>query len=352
MQSLSPQLFAKSLGEVGTTILFVLVAIIAIEFLLYYILKVKLNHVYALPFMLVAPAAIGLLLLVAYPIGYNAVLSFTNMSLRRFTVERGLTYGIKNAVENFVGVFTEPILKQRHFFPILFTTVLWTFIQVSSHVVLGMFLAILLNRPMKLRGIYRTLLLFPWAIPQIIAVLAWRGEFNYEYGYPNVILKSLGLEPIRWLSDPFWNFAAINITNIWLGVPFMTVVLLGGLQSIDRTYYEASEIDGAGKIYQFSHITLPLIQPVMTPAVILGVIWTFNMFNIPFFINQLELESSDILVTALFRAAFEYNRYGFAAAFALVNFFILLVFTLAYLKLTRFKFDVGTLVTATGKKRR
>ena len=106
------------------------------------------------------------------------------------------------------------------------------------------------------------------------------------------------------------------MVNVWLGIPFMMVILLGGLQSIPTDLYEAAEIDGASSRQSFRHITLPLLQPVMTPAIILGVVWTFNNFNVPFVLNQNELETSDTLVTALFRAAFQYNRYGFAGAFA------------------------------------
>jgi arabinogalactan oligomer/maltooligosaccharide transport system permease protein len=148
------------------------------------------------------------------------------------------------------------------------------------------------------------------------------------------MLTRIGLEPIKWLTDPTWNFIAMCLVNIWLGIPFMMVILLGGLQSISRDYYEAADIDGAGGWQQFRRITLPLLQPVMTPAIILGTIWTFNNFNVPFFINQFELETSDILVTALFRAAFQYNRYGFAAAFAFVIFIILLIYSIFYIRVT------------------
>ncbi len=107
------------------------------------------------------------------------------------------------------------------------------------------------------------------------------------------------------------------------------------MQSISGEYYEAAEMDGAGGVQQLRHITLPLIQPVLTPAIILGTIWTFNNFNVPFFINENELETSDTLVTALFRSAFQYfNRYGVSAAFAFVIFGILLVFSLLYIRLT------------------
>jgi arabinogalactan oligomer/maltooligosaccharide transport system permease protein len=137
------------------------------------------------------------------------------------------------------------------------------------------------------------------------------------------------------LADPVANFAAMCMTNIWLGIPFMMVTLLGGLQSISSEFYEAAEMDGANAWQQFRNITLPLIQPVLTPAILLGTFWTFNNFNVPFFINQNELESSDILVTGLFRAAFQYNRYGFSAAFAFVIFALLLLFTIFYMRYTK-----------------
>ncbi len=354
MGALTAQIVRSSLSEVLGTIFAVAAGIVVLELVLYVILKRKLQWRFSLPIMLVSPALIGLLLLVLYPILYNILLSFSNMSLRRFTVERGLTYGFAEAWNNLKIIFSEPVLKQQKFFPVLFRTFLWTFIQVFFHVTIGMMIALLLNRPMKLRGFYRTLLLFPWAIPQIIAVLAWRGEFNYQYGLFNLLIQKFGGQSINWMSDPFWNYVAINLTNIWLGVPFMTVILLGGLQSIDPSYYEAAEMDGAGKLMGFRLITIPLMKPITTPAIILGVIWTFNQFNVPYFINQFELETSDILVTALFRAAFEYNRYGFASMFALIIFIILLGFSLAYIKITKFSFGFdkaggGTPLQAVGE---
>ena len=258
----------------------------------------------------------------------------------------GPVFGIRQAVKNFSSIFTQPVLKQVYFFPVLWRTIIWTAIQVPAHVIFGLGLALLLNRPMKMRGLYRTLIIVPWAIPQVIAVLAWRGEFHSQYGFFNIILHALSLPGVEWKTNPFWNFVAINITNIWLGVPFMMVILLGGLQSIGSTFYEAADVDGASRWEKFRHITLPLIQPVMTPAIVLGVIWTFNNFNVPYLLNDYELESSDILVTALFRAAFEYNRYGFAAAFAVVIFMILLVFCLVYMRVV--KLDLGL---AGGKKK-
>lgn len=322
------EVILNSLGEVGITVIYILLGTIVLEVLLYLILMKLLKYKYALPFMLVAPAVVGLIALVVYPLIWEFRLSMTNMALKTFKNPEFIWF------KNYVRVFTAPVLKQKMFFPLLGQTVLWTFVNVFFHVAGGLGLALLLNRPMKGKGIYRTLLILPWAVPQVIAVLAWRGEFNFEYGYFNIILKSLGLAPVQWLSSPIPNFVAMCMTNIWLGIPFMMVILLGGLQSISGEYYEAADMDGATNWQKFNSITLPLLKPVMTPAILLGTFWTFNNFNVPFFINQNELESSDILVTGLFRAAFQYSRYGFSAAFAFIIFALLLIYAIFYLKYT------------------
>ena len=125
------------------------------------------------------------------------------------------------------------------------------------------------------------------------------------------------------------------ITNVWLGDPVHDgASSWAGSRASRGEYYEAAEIDGASSRQSFRAITLPLLRPVLTPAIILGTVWTFNNINVPFFINQNELETSDILVTALFRQAFQYNRYGDAAAFAFVIFLLLLTFTVFYIRRT------------------
>ena len=318
----------KSISEVATTILAVLLIVVMLEALLYLILVKWLKLKNALVYMLVSPAILGLLVLQVYPLLWEGYISMTNMSLSHF-----FNYSFIG-LKNYVRVFTEPVLKQVKFFPLLGRTALWTFINVFFHVTGGMILALLLNREMKLRGIYRMIIIIPWALPQVVAAMAWRGEFNYEYGWINIMLQRIGLTPVQWLTSPTPNFIAMCIVNIWLGIPFMTVIFLGGLQSISGEFYEAAEMDGATNWQKFWKITLPIMMPIISPSVILGTVWTFNTFNISFFINQFELESSDILVTALFRAAFQYNRYGFSAAFAFVIFFILLGYSVIFAKVT------------------
>jgi arabinogalactan oligomer/maltooligosaccharide transport system permease protein len=402
----------NSLGSVGSAVIGVIIAVALLEVLVWIVFKHVLRFKKYLVVMLLAPAAVGLLLLIVYPLIYELIIAFSDMTLRNFrglnarqpffvfiglvcfalagaalyfgikrflpkaasraglitagalivaaalsvvafpeffdfskplaegqAAPRVINYGLDIGFQNFADIFTLPVNPQggETFFPLFLRTFLWTIIQVSFHVAFGLGLALLLNRKIRFRGIFRALLVIPWAVPQVVASLAWRGEFNYDYGYVNIVLKSLGLAPVQWMSDPVWNFVAMNIVNIWLGIPFMMITLLGGLQSIDPTYYEAAEIDGASSFQRFRKITLPLLQPVMTPAVVLGIIWTFNNFNVPFFINQNELPTSDILVTALFRLAFEYYNYKKAAAFAFVIFFILMGLAIVYMKVTNFQ---------------
>ncbi len=329
---------ASALAEVAGTLL-IMVAIVAVLEGVLYLIFVRWRHSrLALPILLVAPAVVGLLLLYVYPLLWELNVSFTKMSIRNFVIPGflGLT-GEKNifvGLQNYINVFTSPVLKETGFYQLFGQTILWTVVNVAFHVIGGIALALLMNRRMRGRNVYRAMLILPWAIPQLISLQIWRTEYNQQFGAVNQVIGLFGIAPVPWLSDPVWNFTAMIITNVWLGIPFMMVITLGGLQSISHEYYEAAEIDGAGRWQSFRNITLPLLRPVLVPAILLGTFLTFNNIQVPFFINQNELETSDILVTGLYRAAFQYSRYGFAAAFAFVIFAILLVFTAFYVRRT------------------
>lgn len=326
-----------ALVDVLVTLGIYIAIVAALEGALYLVLVRWLKARLAVPLMLIAPAFIGLLILIVYPLLWELNVSFTDMSIERFDDPGllGLAQNMFVGFDNYVTVLTKPVLQEAGFWQVLWQTIIWTVVNVACHVAGGLGLALLLNRQMRGKGIYRALIVLPWAVPQIVALAVWRTEYAPEFGVVNQLLGMIGVHPgPDWLSDPFWNFAGMIVTNVWLGIPFMMVILLGGLQSIPNDLYEAAEIDGASSGQSFRHITWPLLQPVMTPAVILGVVWTFNNFNVPFVINQNELETSDTLVTALFREAFQYFRFGEAAAFAFIIFVLLLVFVIGYVRWT------------------
>jgi arabinogalactan oligomer/maltooligosaccharide transport system permease protein len=306
------------------------VVLLLADLALYRQLTVPRTSVLGLAYLLLLPALIGIAALVLYPFAYNIYLAFTNMGMSTIKTYK---FSMQNGLANFKQVFTGVVAHDASFWQVLGRSILWTAINVVCHVTGGMGLALLLNRNLRFKGIYRTLLIFPWAIPQTIACMSLRNEFNYQYGFVNTLVRSVGLTAIPWLQSGTWAFVAVIISNVWLGIPFMMVILLGGLQSISPEYYEAAEIDGATSWQQFWNITVPLLRPVTTPSIILGTVWTFNALNVIYLITQGgPQEKTDILVSSLYKAAFEFYRYGFAAAFALVIFAFLLLFSLVYIR--------------------
>jgi len=281
-------------------------------------------------FCFVAPAFLILIGVVVYPFVYNVVLSLSNMNLRHLKDWHLIGF------RQYLKVFTEP--TEPSVYAVFLKTVIWTVVNVFFHVVLGVFLALLLNQKIRGRSVYRTLLILPWAIPQYIVALTWRGMFNHEYGAINLIItKYLNLPAVDWLKSPTEAFLACILTNVWLGFPFMMVVALGALQSIPHELYEAADIDGATWLDKLKNITLPLIRPVMIPAITLGIVWTFNNLNIVWLVSN-SGEPSDqthILGSFVYKAVFNLYRYGYAAALSMVIFAILLVFSLTFMKRTR-----------------
>lgn len=247
------------------------------------------------------------------------------MGFFRITHKSWTFVGLQNFVE-ILGDF-HPLTPGNFYFTLL-VTVLWTVLNVMLHVGIGLMLALVLNRPhMKLKKVYRVLLILPWAIPNYITALIWKGMFHKQFGAINAFLQWLGVEPISWFNN-FWTaFAANLMTNTWLGFPFMMVISLGALQAIPAELYEASEMDGATRWQQFRNITLPLLKPALFPAIILGTIWTFNMFNIIYLVsNGAPNRATDILITQAYRFAFENFNWGFAAAYSIIIFVILLTY--------------------------
>ncbi len=238
--------------------------------------------------------------------------SFTFVGLRNF---------VKILVSSDFGIF-EPM----NFYTTLMVTVLWTAANVVLHVTLGMAMALMLERPWAvLRPVYRILLIIPWAVPNYITALIWKGMFHKQLGAINALLALVGVEPVSWFSKFATAFAANLTTNTWLGFPFMMVVTLGALQAIPKDIEESAHVDGAGAWTVFWKIKFPLLKPALLPAVILGTIWTFNMFNIIYLVSGGEPGgATDILISEAYRWAFErHEQYGYAAAYAVLIFGIL-----------------------------
>ncbi len=285
------------------------------------------------------PSLLVLAGVVAYPFVFNLWISLTNWNMFHFQHPQFQGLGHFAKIARMIGEpFARPLSQWpaafagNEFYRIFGKTFAWTAVNLVFHFTLGLGAALLLNRKLPARGLYRALLILPWAMPQYISALTWRGMFNTEYGVINQLLAKVGASPVPWFSSEFWAFMAPTITNIWLGFPFIMVIALGGLQSIPQELYEAARIDGAGPVRRFFHITLPMLKPVLLPALVLGTIWTFNNLNVIWLVTDqgLPADKTHILVTYVYKAAFFYYRYGYAAAFSVFIFLVLMFIVRGY----------------------
>lgn len=271
-----------------------------------------------------APTALAMFVLVAIPFAVGLVLGFYNNNHGEWTFV---------GIDNFASILSgggRSLSDPLNFWFTLGVTVAWTAVNVAFHVTIGVALALFLRQHwLRGKGLFRMLLILPWAIPNYITALIWKGMFQGEYGAVNALLESCGLDRVSWFSEWSTAFTANVCTNTWLGFPFMMVVALGALESIPGDMYEAAEVDGANTWQRFRHITLPHLRPALMPAVALGAIWTFNMFNVIYLVSDGRPNGgTDILVTEAYRWAFERGeRYGLAAAYASIIFAILMLWS-------------------------
>jgi arabinogalactan oligomer/maltooligosaccharide transport system permease protein len=299
---------------------------------------------HATAYAYVAPAMIGMLVLVFFPFGYGISLAFTDTTLFNEFLpfsERWVGWDNFKAILGDFNVAEQTpdglVWHYQNFYWTLLMTVIWTISNVAIGLSLGFILAMALNTE-GLRGktIYRVLLILPWAIPNYITALVWRGMFHPQFGVINQFLQMFGLEPVAWFDGVVSSFVTGLATNGWLSFPFMMVVILGALQSIPKDMYEAAEVEGANRWQRLRHITLPLLKPTLVPAIVLSVVWTFNMFNIIFLVSGGEPGgANEILITKAYKIAFENYQYAYAAAYSTVIFMILLVYGFFQTKVTK-----------------
>ncbi|MBM7615655.1 carbohydrate ABC transporter permease [Alkaliphilus hydrothermalis] len=286
--------------------------------------KNKIAYLYVLPAMLVV------LMISLGPILYGIGLSFFNANL--YTMGQGTVkfVGLRNYFRAIGSMDAE-------FLIVLFRTFIWTIVNVFFHVSIGLIIAIALNRP-KLRGkgIYRTLVILPWAVPQFVTALVWKMMYNEQFGFFNQILEMMGIPAVSWTSHAGMAFVSAIIVNIWLGFPFMTMVATGALQSIPRDYYEAADIDGASGWQKFKNITIPLLKPAMLPATILGTIWTFTNFNVIYLITGGGPgKATEIVSTYQFNILTQQNAYSMAATYSVIVSIILIIITAINMRVTK-----------------
>lgn len=278
----------------------------------------------ALPYLLSLPSLLLAAVVIFWPL-YDLIQISTH-DVSRFGQLRDL-----NDFANFTALWNDP-----DFSAALWRTVLWTALVVGGTLIVSLPVAIILNMDFYGRGVARAIVMLPWAVSLTMTAVAWRWALNGESGMLNSALTGLGLidQNIQWLASAATAFPMQVLIGILVSVPFTTTIYLGGLSSIPDDLYEAAALEGANAWQQFREITIPLLKPFINIAIVLNTIYVFNSFPIIWVMTQGgPANSTDILVTHLYKLAFRIGKLGEASAVSLVMFAILLVFTMIYVRL-------------------
>ena len=271
------------------------------------------------------PAIVLIGAIIVFPILYTGYISLTNMNL--FHWDSYEFIGISN--------YARALFKVDSGFLIaILTTLLWTALNMVLQVVIAFFLALGLNAPgLTLKNVYKTLLMFPWAMPAYVSILLWKvGIYNTEFGLANKVLVALGFEKMNYLSENIPAFLSCMVLNLWMALPFMIMMFDGALQSIDKSYYESARMDGAGFFKQTLHITIPAVRPIMAPAVIMTTFTTFKQFDIIYLLTQqkgaLTGATLQTILTYAHQNAFVSNNYGLSSAVSMIIFVLIIIISL------------------------
>ena len=282
----------------------------------------------AAPFML--PSIVGMIVFSLLPIVISIVVSLTDWNgLDKLNAQ---TLGERLCgLENYGA-----ILRSVEFWNVLGHTVYYIVLYIPLVLVMSLFIASILNRNMRGIGVFRVLYYIPVLTSWVAASLIWKWVLSPQYGVINQLLWYLGVRGPEWLTNTFWAMPAIVLASVWKDMGFYGLFLLSGLKAIDTGYYEAAQMDGAGKVRQFFSITLPLLTPSMFFCVIMALINAFQLFpQVQIMTEGGPNGATQVMVERIYTYGFKYFRMGYAAAYSWLLFVIIFVLTLVQMKLQK-----------------
>ncbi|MEC1259621.1 sugar ABC transporter permease [Bacillus swezeyi] len=280
-------------------------------------------------YFFVFPAVLFMLALIGYPLIYNIMLSFQNLSLSNLASQDAGFIGFENYKQ---------LAQEEVFWVSLKNTLLYTAGSVVFQFTIGFLLALFFSMKFRLAPFLRGLMMVSWLIPLTITALLFKFMMASGEGVFNQLLLSWGIidSPIPWLSNPNIAIWSVIIANIWVGIPFNMLLISAGLSSLPEDVYESASLDGANGFQKFIHLTLPLLRPVITVVMMLGFIYTFKVFDLVFVMTGGgPVHSTEVLSTVSYRYSFNEFQFSMGAASANVLFFILLLVSLVYLRLIK-----------------
>ena len=291
----------------------------------------KGNRIFSKKFglILLLPSALIFLLVSVYPLCTGLILSFQNNSL--FSSDQANFIGI----QNFISILsTDTEFRDDFLFTIVYTI---SVVAIAYLLCLGF--SLLLNLDVPCRTLFRVLILIPWVISPAVSSMSWSWLLSDRYGIFNIFLKNIGIidESILFLADKFLAKITVIIVGAWRNFPFMTVVLLAGLQGISKDYYEAANIDGANAWQRFCYVTLPQLKNVSVVTLTLVTIWTFNNFdNIYMLTKGGPAQSTEVLPILTYNNAFFRGNISYASAMATIMLIIMLLVSWVYFKASKY----------------
>ncbi|MCB7095166.1 sugar ABC transporter permease [Enterocloster sp. 210928-DFI.2.20] len=273
-----------------------------------------------MPYFFIGPALLALVALVVYPLLYGVYISFFKTNLANKWDFVGL--------KNYISVFSDGVFVKQ-----LGVTLKFTAIVVLAHFIIGIFLAMLLNQSRPGITFFRTILVLPWLMPEVVIALIFKWIMNPLYGLLNYGMQLLGLSEggVSWLGDTKYAFISVVLVCIWKGYPLVMVNALAALQSVSTDIYEAAKVDGANNIQTFFRIILPSIKPVLATTLILDTVWWFKHYTIVYLMTKGGPGSDTSIVSIeIYKQAFDYFNFGKAASMSVVVFFVCLIISKLY----------------------
>ncbi|MFK7829893.1 MAG: carbohydrate ABC transporter permease [Congregibacter sp.] len=281
-------------------------------------------------------ARLGLLLIAPTIVVFCAVIIYPLLAAIYLSLFQLYTPTLEG---DFVGISNyRDLLARGEFWISLRNTLVWTSGTLSLQVMLGIAMALMLHQAVWFRSLARSLILFPYFVSTVVAVLVWRWLFNDLYGILNHLLVGVGVVdmPVDYLGSMPNAMISMILVGAWKYFPFVVIAVLARLQTIPESLYEAARIDGAGPIARFFDVTLPQLRDVLIVIVLLRAIWDFKEFDLIYLLTGGgPVISTQTLSLLVYKEAFALNQMGMAAAYAVVMMAIMLVFMVVYIRRTR-----------------
>lgn len=282
-------------------------------------------------FLMLLPALIFIGIFTYYPLLKGVTMAFQDYNL--FNINNTKWVGL----DNFKEILTPAVMN--NFYQVLYNTLKWVIVSLFFQFMIGFALALLLNKPFKGVGVYKGIAFMPYAVSGFVIGIVWRWMYNGTSGVLNDILLRMGIisQPIGFLAQTSTALNSIIVSNIWYGIPFFTIMIGAALQGVPIDLYEAAKVDGAGVFRKFFSITLPFIKPVLILTLLLRVIWIFNMPDMIYSMTNGGPAGSSRILTSYMIEYIYSNDYGMGSAFGVIIMAILSIYTLIYLRFTKFE---------------